>query len=109
MHLPKTTEAMHQPFRCKVRRRAHGEHARRLPLREAGGPKRDAIKGVPDYVEVLAACIGDDEALALAIEELEPEFQLQRLHLVADRSLSDEQFLGCPREALMPSRRFESL
>lgn len=71
-----------------------------MPLREAGRPERDAVEGVADNVEV---------PLALAIEELEAELRLWRLHLVADRSLSDEQLLGRAREALMTGRGLEGL
>ena len=38
MHLGETAEPVHQPLRREVRRRADGEHARRLALREAGRP-----------------------------------------------------------------------
>jgi hypothetical protein len=52
----------------------------------------------------LLACSPNDETLALAIEELEAEFRLERLYLVAHSPLSDEQLLGSAREALVSRR-----
>jgi uncharacterized protein YjiS (DUF1127 family) len=57
----------------------------------------------------LATGLGDDKALALAIEELDPKLRLQRFDLVAYSALRDEQFLGRPREALMAGRGLEGL
>ena len=73
------------------------------------GAERDAVERVAQDGEVFAALLGDDEALALAREELEPELGLQRLHLVADGALRDAQLLGRPREALVPGGGLEGL
>ena len=66
-------------------------------------------KRVAHHVEILAPGLGDDQALALAVEQLEAELLLQRLDLVADRALRDEQLLGGAREALVPRGGLEGL
>jgi hypothetical protein len=53
-------------------------------------PRGNAVEGVAQGSEVLATGLGDNETLALAIEELDPELLLQRLDLVAYRALRDE-------------------
>src|SRR5581483_1298676 len=68
---------------------------------------RDAIEGVPQRGQVLAARLGDDEPLALAIEELDAELQLQGLDLMADGALRHAQLLGGAREALVARGRLE--
>ena len=60
-------------------------------------------------LEIGAAGFGDDQPLALAIEELEAELRLERLDLVADRALRDAQLLGGAREALVAGRGLEGL
>ena len=47
--------------------------------------------------------------LALAIEQLDAECRLQRLDLMAHRSLRDAQFFSRAREALAPRRGLEGL
>ena len=59
--------------------------------------------------EILATGLGNDQALALAIEELDPELRLQGLDLVAHGTLRDTQLLRGPREALMAGRGLEGL
>ena len=59
--------------------------------------------------QVVAAGFGEHEALALAIEQLDAELGLERLDLVADRALGDEQLLGRAGEALVPRRGLEGL
>ena len=89
MLLGKSAEAIDQPFGGKVRRRADGEDAGALALQQALGADRNAIEGVAQDSEIFAPSLGDDEALALAIEELDPELQFQRLDLVAHGTLRD--------------------
>ena len=43
----------------------------------------------------------------LAIEQPDPELGLERLDLMADRALRDEQLGGRASEALVPCRRLE--
>jgi hypothetical protein len=78
-----------QPLGGEVRRRADREDARGLALPQALRAERDAVERVAQDGEVFAAVFGDDQALALAREELEPELRLQRLDLVADGALRD--------------------
>ena len=85
------------------------ERAGALALEKAFGAERNAVEGVAQGGEVLAASLGDDESLPLAIEELDPELLLQRFDLVAYRALGDEQLLGRPREALMAGGGLEGL
>ena len=69
-------EPVDQPFGGEVRGRADRQHAGTLPLQQALGAERDAIEGVAHDGKVVPAGVGDDEALALAIEELDPELQV---------------------------------
>src|SRR5262245_66384464 len=75
----KAAEAVHQPFGGKIRRRAHGQHAGTLTLEESFGADRNAVEGVADRCQVVAPSLSDDQTLALAIEELDPKLQFQRL------------------------------
>ena len=90
MFLGEAAQAIDQPFGGKVRRRADREGAGTLALEKALGAERDAVEGVAQGGEVLAPSLGDNESLPLAIEELDPQFLLQRFDLVAYRALRDE-------------------
>jgi hypothetical protein len=68
-----------------------------------------AIERVAHDDEVGAPGLGDDQPLAFAIEELQSELDLERLHLMADRALGDAEFLGGAREALMAGSGLEGL
>jgi hypothetical protein len=80
-----------------------------LALEQSLGAERDAVEGIPQDGEVLTPGLCDDKALALAVEELDPELLLQGLDLVAYRALGDEQLLGRPREALVAGGGLEGL
>src|SRR5215831_15993748 len=66
----KATEAVDQPFGGKIRRRAHGEHAGILTLEQSFGADINAVEGVADRRQIVAPSLSNDQALALAIEEL---------------------------------------
>ena len=100
----KPSQTVNQPFGGKVGRGTDGERASTLTLSQLLGSKRDPVEGIAYHSKIVAAGAGNDEAVALAVEEPDAEFSLQRFHLVADRSLSDTQLLRGAREALMPSR-----
>src|SRR5215471_17015112 len=104
MALGEPAKPTDEPLRREIRRDADGEHAGALPLRQTFGAERYLIERVADYGEILAARFGDDEPLALAIKELEPELGFERLHLLAYRSRCHEQLrkkapwkVGLPR------------
>ena len=101
MGLGEAAETVHQPFGCKVGRCAHRERAGLLPLQQALGAGGDPVESIPHNLEVGASRLGDDEALSLAIEELEAQLGLERLDLVTDRALGDAKFLRGTREALV--------
>src|SRR5215471_16848676 len=109
MHLSKAAESMDEPLGCKIRRGADGQHARTLPLHQAFGSHSDAVKRVANNCQVIAPGIGNDQPLPLAIEELDAEFRLQRLHLMAHGALRDAQLLSGACEADMSGGGFESL
>src|SRR3954451_748837 len=109
MRLGEVPETVDQPLGGEIRRGADGEHARALALHDAGGAERDAVEGVAQHGEIIAPGLGDDEPLALAIEQLEAERRLERLDLMAHRPLRDAKLLGRPREALMARRGLEGL
>src|SRR5215472_135364 len=100
----KPSETVNQPFGGEVRRGTDGERASALTLSQLLGSKRDPVEGIVYHSKIIAACAGDDEAVALAVKQPDAKLSFQRLHLVADRSLSDTQLLSGAREALMPSR-----
>src|SRR5262249_34936456 len=93
----------------KIRRRAHGERAAALALQQPFGPVADAVESVAHDHEIGATCLGDDQPLSLAIEQLQPELGLERLDLMADGALGDAEFLGRAREARVAGRGCESL
>src|SRR4026209_967357 len=107
MLLGEAPETADEPFCGKVRRRADGEHAGALPLKQPLGADSDAIEGVAQDREVLPTCVGDDQTLAFAVEELDSEFEFQSLHLMADGALGDKQFLGRPRKTLVSGSGLE--
>ena len=69
----------------------------------------NAIKGIAQNAEILPSRFGDDQPLALAIEQLDTELCLQGFHLVADSTLRDAQLLGGTRKALVARGRLEGL
>src|SRR5262249_31143972 len=64
-------------------------------------------KDVTHHGVINATSIGDDQAIALALKELQAELGLERLDLMAHRALSDAEFLGSAREASVPRRGIE--
>src|SRR5262249_1248791 len=100
----KPAAAVNQPFGGEVGRGTDGERARTLTLSQLLGSKRDPVEGIAYHSKIVAAGAGNDEAVALAVEQPDAKLSLQRFHLVAERSLSDTQLHRGAREALMPSR-----
>ena len=109
MALGEPAEPTDEPFCREIRRDADREHTGALPLRQALGAERDLVERVADHGEILAARLGDDEPLALAIEELEPELRLERLYLLAHGARRHEQLFGGSREAFATRRSLKSL
>src|SRR5688572_24973351 len=109
MRFGEAAKPVDQPFGGKIGRRADCERARRLTLPEAFGAERDAVERIAQHSEIFTPLLGDDEALPLAREKLEAEFRLERLDLVAHRSLRHAQLLRRARKALVPRRGLESL
>src|SRR5215468_2947721 len=94
MYFCKAAEPMDEPLGSKIRRCAHGQHARTLPLYQALGSHGDTVKRLAHNRQIIAPGIGDDQPLSLAIEELDAKLRLQRLHLMAHGALRDAQLLG---------------
>src|SRR5215831_2470070 len=109
MYFCKAAEPMDEPLGSKIRRCAHGQHARTLPLHEALRSHGDTVKRLAHNRQIIAPGIGDDQPLSLAIEELDAELRLQRLHLMAHGALRDAQLLGRPRKADVPGSGLKSL
>src|SRR5438067_12689462 len=99
MYFCEAAEPMDKPLGSKIRRCAHGQHARTLPLQQALGSHGDAVKRVAHYCQIIAPGIGNDEPLPLATEELDGKFRTQPLHLMAHGTLCDAQLLGGAGEA----------
>jgi hypothetical protein len=100
---------MDEPFGGKIRRCTDRQDTGALALHQAVGAHRDPIQGVADHREILAARRRHDQPLTLAVEEPDAERRLQRLDLMADRTLGDAKLFGGPREALAARRGFEGL
>src|SRR5215472_8222178 len=94
MYFCKATEPMDEPLGSKIRRCAHGQHARILPLHQALGSHGDAVERLAHNSQIIAPGIGNDEPLPLATEELDAELRLQRFYLMAHGTLCDAQLLG---------------
>jgi hypothetical protein len=109
MRLGEVPETVNEPLGGEIRRGADGEHARALALHDARGAERDPVEGVAQQGKIIAPGLGDDEPLALAVEQLEAERRLERLDLMAHRALRDAKLVCRPGEALMPRRGLEGL
>jgi hypothetical protein len=109
MGLGGPAKTVYQPFRCEVRRRADRQHARTLTLHEMVCPDRDPIERVAHDTEIFAPRPCNRQALALAIEELDAEFRLQRLDLMTHSTLRDTQLFGGSGETLMACCSLKSL
>src|SRR5262249_15649559 len=109
MGLSETAQPMDEPLGREIRRGAHGERAAALALQQALGSVADAVESIAHDHEIGATGLGDHQPLSLAIEQLQAEFGLEWLDLMADGALGDAEFLGRAREALVPGRGFESL
>jgi hypothetical protein len=79
MGLDEAAQPMNQPLRRKVRGGADGERAAALTLQQPLGSIGDAVEGIAQDNEIGAARLGDDQALALAVEQLEPKLGFERL------------------------------
>jgi hypothetical protein len=71
MGFGKPAQAMHQPFGCKIGRRAHRERTSGLALEQPFGAGGYPVKGIANDLEIGATRLGDDKTLALAVEELQ--------------------------------------
>ena len=67
----------------------------------------NAVQCIAHDIEIVPARFRNEEALALAIEELHAKLGFERLDLVAHRALRNAKLFGRAREALMPSRGLE--
>jgi hypothetical protein len=109
VRIGKPAEPVHQPFCGEVRRRADCEDARALPLHQTIGAERDTVECIAQHPQVFAARLGDDQPLALMVEELDAEFRLESLDLMAHRSLHNAKFVGGAGEVFVPGRSLEGL
>jgi len=107
MGLGKMAEPVHQPFGGKVWRRRNREHAGVLPLQQPLGADGDTVERVAHDGKIVAPGFGDDQALALAIEQLYGKLRFQSFDLVTHRALGDAKLFGGARKALMPRSGFK--
>jgi hypothetical protein len=80
-----------------------------LALEQPFGAGGYPVKGIAHDLEIGSARLGDDQPLALAVEELQSQLCLKRFDLMADRALRDTQLFGGACEAFVPSRSLEGL
>ena len=85
------------------------ELANAISQAQALGADRNSIERIAHHRKIIAARIGDRQALALANEQLDAERRLQRLDLMAHRSLGHGKLLSRAREALAARRSLEGL
>src|SRR5690349_7488070 len=104
----KASKPVHQPFGTEIRGRADAQNARWLTVQESVRAYGDPIQRVAHDGQVLAAGVGDDEALAIAREQLETEARFQRFHLLAYSGLTDAQLLCRVCEVRAARRHFEN-
>ena len=71
-------------------------------MQQPVGAKLKPLKNVAHHGEIVAAGIGDDQTVPLALEELKPELDLQRLDLMAHGALRHAELFGGARKALVP-------
>ena len=109
MALGEPAKPTDEPLRREIRRHADGEHTGLLPLRQTLSTERDLVERVANDCEILAARLGDDEPLALAIKKLKPELGLERFDLLAHGARRHEQLLSSAREALTTRHGLKSL
>ena len=79
----KASKPVHEPLGAEIRRGADGQNARRPVLKQTVRTHGNPIQRVADDSQVLLAGAGDDEALAVAREQLEAESRFERFHLLA--------------------------
>jgi hypothetical protein len=102
MRFGKVAEPMHQPLGGKIGRGADCEDPCTLPLQEPLGADRNAVQGIAHHGKIIAAGFGDDQPLALAVEQLDRKLGFKRLDLVADGALRDAQLFRRARKTLVP-------
>src|SRR5262249_29809384 len=107
MRLGKMAEPMHQPLGRKVGRRADGQDACILALKQALGADRNAVQSVAHDVEIIATGLRDNQALAFSIEQLDSKPFFKSLHLLTYRTLRDAELFSSPRKALVPGGSLE--
>jgi hypothetical protein len=73
-------------------------------LQQAISTERDPVERILHHGQVIVAGVGDSQPLALAVEQLQAEFGLQSLYLMADSTLGDAQLVRGSGEALVPRR-----
>src|SRR5262245_38074816 len=109
MFFGKTAKAIYQPLGGKVRRGTNGKSTGTLTLKQAFRADGNTVEGVASDREVVASGLGNGQALAFAIEELDSKLRLQGFDLMTHRALGDKKLLRRSREALVAGRGLEGL
>lgn len=78
-----------------------------MALHKAFGAHRDPIKRLSDHFKIFSTSLGNNQALTLAIEQLDAKCGLQRFDLMAHGPVCDTQLFSRSREALAPGRSLE--
>ena len=100
------SEPWNKPVCRECRQHADSECALRPPV-HLFDTAHDAVHGMAHCRSKSATWFGQLHAAILPVEQRDTQLTLQRLDLVADRPVRQMQFVGRPREVLMPRRRFE--
>ena len=109
VRLGKPAKAIYQPLGGEIGRRADRQDARTLALNKALRANGNPVERISQDDKVVATGLGNDQSLALAIEELDTEFCLQGFDLMTYCSLGDAQFLGGSGETFVPRRSLKNL
>src|SRR5713101_3002533 len=80
-----------------------------MTLHETVSTDRDPMERIAPDAQISTPRPREQQPLALAIEELDAEFHLQRLDLMAHSTLRDTQLFGGSGETLMACRSLKSL
>jgi hypothetical protein len=65
------------------------------------------VEGIAHHLQIGEAGPRDAQLLTFAIEQPDPQFKFERLHLMAHRPLRHGQLFRRPGEALVTCRRLE--
>src|SRR5262249_6717634 len=107
MRLREMAQTVHEPLRREVGRRAHCQNTGILALEQPLSANGDAVECIAYDREIVAAGLGDDQALPFAVEQLDAETFFKSLDLLANRALRHTKLFSRTRKALVAGGSLE--